>query len=145
MITARLGELEPEEVWSEDDASIRSRDAYPLFWGTGTGGSSMVYFELEQGRRLGAHTHSAEEVVFVVAGTVEVSVGEERERLSAGGIAVAPALAPHDVLGASGETARCIGFFPAGAVVTVFEQPLSPGASRIQGTPAPEGVLGLES
>ena len=141
MIFARLDELETEEVWAEGDPSVRSRDAYPLFWGTGTGGSSVVYFELEAGRRLGAHVHSAEEVVFVVEGTVEVTVADEGRRLSAGALAVVPALTTHDVEGAGAEPARCIGFFPASAVVTVFEQPLLPGDSRIQGTPPPESVV----
>ncbi len=141
MQIARLHELEVEEVWSEQDDSIRHAAAYPTFWGTGSQGSSVVYFELEPQRRLGRHTHSAEEVVLAVEGTVEVTVGDETETLTAPALAVVPPLAPHDVRNAGEGTARCAGVMASAAVVTVFEQELMPGGSRVQGTPAPESVL----
>jgi quercetin dioxygenase-like cupin family protein len=34
-----------------------------------------VYFELEPGKELGAHTDSAEEIVYIIDGTVEATIG----------------------------------------------------------------------
>ena len=136
-----LDQLELAESWSDEDPSMRHRGDYPVFWGTGAAASSVVVFELDPGRRLGRHTHSAEEVVVVLEGDVEVTVGDERSSLSAPGMGVVPPLTSHDVRNTGDGRVRCVGFFPSAAVVTVFEAPLEPGGSRVEGTPPPEGVL----
>jgi quercetin dioxygenase-like cupin family protein len=96
-----------------------------------------VYFELERGKRLGRHTDSAEEVLVVLAGEVDVIVGDERRRLQAGGMAVVPAEAPHDVIGAGDGTARVTGVFPSRTVVSVFDDEWLPYGTRVLGTPPP--------
>ena len=138
MLTAHIDHLKAEDVWAEGHPSIRSRDAYPISWANGASASAVVYFELEPGCRLGSHRHSAEEVLYVIAGSVEATVSGERSSLAAGSMAVVPALAAHDVTAVGDQTVRCLGFFGSGAVETVFEQPLQPAGSRLQGSPSPE-------
>ena len=141
MDVVRLDRLELQDAWSEQDPAVRSRDAYPLFWGSGTAASAMVYFELDPGRRLGRHMHTAEEVLLILAGDVVLDVGEDADSLGAEGVSVVPALRVHDVRNVGGGLARCIGFFPAAAVQTIFEGELQPSGSAVQGTPGPEGLL----
>lgn len=83
----------------------------------------------------GTHTDSAEEILLVLAGTVEVRLGEERGTLGQGAAALIPALVPHSVHNSRTETARCVGFFAAAAVVSTFDQPLMPFGQQAVGTP----------
>ena len=84
MITARLSTQDSPEVWWEQDPTVRVRADFPLSAARGSQHSAVVYFELEPGCRLGRHTDSAEEVLLILQGTVEVTVGEETGRASAG-------------------------------------------------------------
>ena len=76
------------EVWYEDDPTMRLKVNFPFFLGTGTKSTAVVYFEIEPGHRLATHTDSAEEILLVLEGTAEVTLGDERGRLSAGEMAV---------------------------------------------------------
>ena len=138
MLATRLDSLELDETRSKEDPSLRAPTAYPLSWERGARGSAVVYFELEPGCHLGVHSHSAEEVVLVLSGEVDASVGDEEERLAAGTLTLVPAATRHDVRCVGSERARCVGFFPAAAVQTIYEQPLEPDGQRVQGTPAPK-------
>ena len=120
-----------------DDATNVVRAAWPLSRGTGSRSTAAVYFELERGKRLGRHTDSAEEVLVVLTGEVDVVVGNERRRLSAGGIAIVPAEVPHDVVGAGFGTARVTGVFPSNTIVSVFDDEWVPYGTRVLGTPPP--------
>jgi quercetin dioxygenase-like cupin family protein len=131
MITVNLRHLELQEEWSEQDPSQRLRSAFPLYKGMGSENSSVVYFELEPGGAVATHTDSAEEVVLVLEGAVQVTLGEEQGMLSGGELALVPAMVPHSVRNIGTETARAIGFFAAAHVVSTFDQPLLPSGLRV--------------
>jgi quercetin dioxygenase-like cupin family protein len=137
MIAASIDQLELSETTSSDDASLRTRTAYPISWEAGAASSAVVYFELEPGDHLGVHSHSAEELLYVVAGEVEATVGDEVERLGEGSLAVAPSGVNHDVRCVGDTKARCIGFFPSASVQSIYECELDPDGERVQGTPLP--------
>ena len=67
---------------------------------------TVVYNELAPGKRIGRHTDAVDELFFVLAGTVEASVGEET---------------PHHVTNVGDDTARMVGVFPAAPVDSEFE------------------------
>lgn len=90
---------------------------------------------------LGTHTDSAEEVLVVLAGEVDVVVGDQRRRVAAGGIAVVPAEVAHDVVGAGEDTARVAGVFSANTIVSVFDDEWVPYGTRVLGTPPPAEAL----
>jgi len=140
MKTADFTNLELMEAWYENDPSMRITVNFPFFAGTGNESSSVVYFEIEPGRRLGTHTDSAEEVLFVMSGAVEATVGEETGTLTGGQAALIPAMAPHGVRNAGQETARCVGFFAAASVVSTFDQPMMPFGQHAVGTPPADVV-----
>jgi quercetin dioxygenase-like cupin family protein len=120
----------------DDEANV-VRAAWPVHRGTGARSTAAVYFELAPGSHLGVHTDSAEEVLVVIAGEVDVVGGGDRRRVRAGGMAVVPAEAPHDVVSAGGSTARVIGVFSASTVVSVFDDEWLPYGTRVLGTPPP--------
>ena len=135
MIAERIDELELMEVWYEDDPTMRLKVNFPFFLGTGTKSTAVVYFEIEPGCRLGTHTDSAEEILLVLEGTAEVSLGEEQGRLSAGEMALVPAMEPHGLRNAGEDTVRVAGFFSSNVVVSTFDQPMMPFGQRVVGTP----------
>lgn len=140
MHTADLNNLDLHEVSYEGDAAMRVMVHFPFYAGTGNQSSSVVYFEIEPGRYLGRHTDSAEEIVLILSGTVEASLGDQTGQLSAGQAVLIPAMVPHGVRNIGGETARCVGFFSDAIVESIFDRPLMPFGTRNVGTPPVESV-----
>ena len=136
MITATLNNLELHETWTEKDPTQHCQSTFPLAGALGSENSTLVYFELAPGDHLGRHTDSAEEVLLILAGTVEVSVGEESGRLSQGEIALVPTLAPHDLRNVGQETAKVLGFFGSPNIVATFDQVWQPDNTHIIDTAA---------
>jgi quercetin dioxygenase-like cupin family protein len=135
VISAQIGELELMEAWYEDDPTMRVRVNFPFYVGTGTKNTAVVYFEIEPGHRLGTHTDSAEEILLVLDGTAEVSLGDEQGQISAGEMAVVPAMVPHGLRNVGDETVRVVGFFSSNVLVATFDQPMMPFGQRVVGTP----------
>ncbi len=135
MIAERIEDLELMEVWYEDDPTMRLRVSFPFFLGTGTKNTAVVYFEIEPGYRLGTHTDSAEEILLILEGEAEVSLGDELARVSAGEMALVPAMIPHGLRNVGEETVRVAGFFSSNVIVSTFDQPMMPFDQRVVGTP----------
>jgi quercetin dioxygenase-like cupin family protein len=140
MKTVDFATLELLDAWYEHDATMRVTVAFPFFAGTGNESSAVVYFEIEPGRYLGTHTDSAEEIVLLLSGTVEASLGDEKGQLTAGQAALVPAMVPHSIRNIGDEKARCVGFFSAAEVVSTFDQPLMPFGLQAVGTPPVEAT-----
>jgi quercetin dioxygenase-like cupin family protein len=135
MQTANLNTLDLSDAWYEDDPRMRVRVNFPFHAATGNEDSAAVYFEIAPGHYLGTHTDSAEEIVLILAGTVEAHLGDERGTLVAGEAVLIPAMVPHGVHNVGTETARCVGFFAAATVVSTFDHPLMPLGERVVATP----------
>jgi quercetin dioxygenase-like cupin family protein len=135
VIAETIEDLELMEVWYETDPTMRLKVNFPLFLGTGTKNTAVVYFEIEPGYRLGTHTDSAEEILLILQGEVEVSLGEEEGQLCAGQMAVVPAMVPHGMRNVGKERARVAGFFSGNVIVSTFDQPMMPFGQRVVGTP----------
>jgi quercetin dioxygenase-like cupin family protein len=139
--TADLSKLEMLDAWYENDPAMRITVNFPFYAATGNKSSSVVYFEIEPGRYLGTHTDSAEEILLILSGTVEASLGEEMGQLSTGQAALIPEMMPHGVRNAGEEPARCVGFFAAANVVSTFDQPMMPFGQQVIGTPPVEATV----
>ena len=135
MIAERIDQLELMEVWYEDDPTMRLKVNFPFFLGTGTKSTSVVYFEIEPGHRLGTHTDSAEEILLMLSGEAEVTLEDEQGRLSAGEMALVPAMVPHGLRNVGEQTAQILGFFSSNVIVSTFDQPMMPFGQRVLGTP----------
>jgi len=135
MHTTDLDQLELRDAWYEDDPAMRIKVTFPFFAATGNKSSAVVYFEIEPGHYLGTHTDSAEEILLILSGTVEASLGDERGHLTTGQAALVPAMVAHGVRNVGTESARCVGFFSAATVESTFDQPMMPFGQRKIGTP----------
>lgn len=113
------------------------RATWPVHRGTGAASTAAVYVELEPGQQLGRHTDSAEELLVILEGEVEVVVGDERGRLRAGGLAIVPALEVHDVIAVGDRPALVVGAFGANTIVSEFQDGFEPTGVRVVGTPPP--------
>jgi len=103
------------------------RVGFPLSSDTETASTAVVLLEFEPGGELAVHTDSAEELLLVIEGSADATVGDETGRLEAGDIAVVPALAPHGLRNVGDGTLRVVGFFSSSTNVAVFEEPLPTG------------------
>jgi quercetin dioxygenase-like cupin family protein len=116
LYTQRIEDL---ELFSEGGVSF----TFPI---TGQAASAVVYFEVEPGSTLESHTDSAEEILYLVEGSVEATVGDEVGRLEQGSLAVVPANVPHGVRNTGDAVARVVGFFAAGTILSTFAEPPFP-------------------
>lgn len=131
LTTAALDLSQSPELRGETDPDIRVRAAFPLNGSLGTERTAVVHFELAPGCALGTHTDSAEEVLLVLEGTVEVTVGEARDTLGAGTLALVPEMAPHNVRNVGSGPARVVGFFPSDHVTATFDEAFLPLRQRV--------------
>ena len=138
MFAVQLAERDLADISSGTDATRQMRVDFPISSIAGAASTAVVYFELEPGEHTGMHTDSAEEIVLVLSGRAEATVGHERGELSTGGLGLIPALVPHDVRNIGDETVRVVGFFSSATVVSVFDDALLPAGTRVVGTPLPE-------
>lgn len=121
-----LTRIEFMENWADTNPDLHMRNAFPFFKGLGTADSVVVVFELDANKETGTHRDSAEEIVLVLDGDIEVRVGGDVLRLTARQIVVIPANEPHNVRNIGDATARVIGFFASGHVQSRFDEVLQP-------------------
>lgn len=141
MKTVTVPELDLMEVFFDSDRERkRVRVSFPINRWAGADGTAVVCFEVEPGGELPTHTDSAEEILYIVAGRAEVTVGGETGAVAAGDLAVVPAMAPHGLVNDGDETLKVIGFFGSAEVHSAFDEPVQPiGAQELtQGRPAPQ-------
>ena len=139
MLTASTTQLGLIQTYIESDPKARVRVNFPINRTAGSEDSAVVYFEVAPGERLASHTDSAEEVLYIVAGTAEAEVGDERGVVSAGDLAVIPAMVPHGLRNVGGETVKVVGFFSESEIISSFDEPVQPFGMAVvnQGAPAP--------
>ncbi len=140
MLIVKTTEIELVQGWFDSDPErARVRVAFPINKWAGSHDSAVVYFELEPGDRVARHTDSAEEILYVVAGEAEAEVGDERGRLTAGDLAVIPAMVPHGLVNVGAEAVKVVGFFSESEVISSFDEPVQPFGITVlnQGAPAP--------
>jgi uncharacterized cupin superfamily protein len=76
--------------------------------------------------------------MLVLDGTVDQTIGDEHQQLSAGEVSFKPAGVIHDERNVGSETLRCVAFFSSAAILHTWEVPLMPMGSRGFVTPPPE-------
>ena len=135
MITAPPHDARQIEAQCEGDQTTRVTFSWLVSAASGSSSTAVVRTAIEPGQRLGTHRDSVEEVILILEGQAEVSLGDEVAHLSAGELAVVPAMVPHGMRNVGTGMVRFVGFFPSATVASIFDQPLLPGNHRIVGTP----------
>jgi len=141
MLTVQTRNLDLTHFTVDSDPTRDVLADWPVYRDRGAASVAVVYFELAPGKHLGEHTDSAEELLVVLEGEVDAVVGSESRRVSAGGMALVPAQAPHDVRNAGSTTAKVVGVFSSNTIVSVFDQGFGDGSMRVVGTPMPEEAV----
>jgi quercetin dioxygenase-like cupin family protein len=137
-LKARLDEIESVEGWYEDDPAVRVRFGAAFDAANGAAASSTFYLEVPPGHRTPWHTHSAEEVAYVIEGAAEAGVGERKVSVEAGGLLLIPSNVPHGLENVGEGPLRFLAFFSSAAMVHVFDAPMEPMGTRFFTTPDPE-------
>ena len=130
MFVVSYADVELQDAWleGEDDARWRSAGGHGPDAGARASGSSLL--EVPPGGRLPRHTDSAEEVIVVVEGEAAVTMGSETAAVPAGGTALVPADAPHEVRNTGDGVLRFVAVYAAPEVVTRYEAPVQPSGER---------------
>lgn len=127
MTTVNLNQLELNEFTGKENSKQHCRVTFPMLGAHGTQESATVYFELEPGDTLGRHTDSAEELLLILEGEVEVIIGDDKGKAISGTIALVPKMVPHDMHNIGDKTAKVIGFFGgANNIVSTFDDAWMP-------------------
>ncbi|MCB0598590.1 MAG: cupin domain-containing protein [Lewinellaceae bacterium] len=123
MITADLNKLELTEFIAKGNPGQRCKATFPLLGAHGTKDSATVYVELDPGEELGTHTDSAEELLLILEGTIEATVGAETTTASKNQLIVVPKMEPHNFRNVGEGRAKVLGFFGgANHIVATFDQ-----------------------
>lgn len=127
MITVSIKNPELNEFIGVTRKNQHCRATFPLLGANGTKSTAMVYFELQPGDQLGRHTDSAEELLFIMEGDVEVEVGGEVQPASSKSIALVPVMVPHNIINTGKTVAKVLGIFGgANNIVATFEHAMLP-------------------
>jgi quercetin dioxygenase-like cupin family protein len=130
VIVASPEKVEFSDAWIEGDHSARWRSAAAHGPGTGARSSGSSLMEVGPGCKLPRHTDSEEETIAVVSGTAEVVVEDESSQVAAGGVAVVPKDAPHEVRNAGDDALRFVAIYAGTDVVSRYEEDVQPEGSR---------------
>jgi quercetin dioxygenase-like cupin family protein len=133
MIARDLRNIEMFDAWQEEDERLAWRAQFPLMGEPGTESLGSVYFEIEPGKGLASHTDSQDEVVVLLSGSGEGTVGDETSQVNAGGMVFVPAMVPHAFRNTGSETIRALGIFAGAAVVSTFEHVVHPMGIKVFG------------
>ncbi|MBZ0294670.1 MAG: cupin domain-containing protein [Anaerolineae bacterium] len=131
MLTVQLNDLPLRTTWTKGESRQRAHSTFPFLLAQENKGISLVYFELNPGDHLGTHTDSAEEVLFIFEGTVEVTVGEEEVTVEAPALALVPTLVRHNLKNVGDTRAKVAGFFPAKQIIATFDHAWLPDDTHI--------------
>lgn len=137
MITVNLNQIPLTEFTAPGNLGQRCKATFPLIGVHGTKNSATVYFELNPNEQLGTHTDSAEEIILVLEGSVEATVGGEKQIASKGQLLLIPKMLPHNLENIGSEPAKILGFFGgSNNIVATFEQVWEPTGSNMVNTSA---------
>lgn len=130
-----LEELELADFAVGDDPTAQGRLAMPISAASGSP-NTVVYLEVDPGRRIPLHTHNADEVFVVLGGQGVVTAGDDRQEAAQGALVVAPAFVRHGWENTGTETLKLVGFLGANVLISEFDEPVAPFGKASFVTPA---------
>ncbi|MBK9125088.1 MAG: cupin domain-containing protein [Chloroflexi bacterium] len=134
MLSVKLNDLPLRTTWTENVPGQRAHSTFPFLGAEENENTSVVYFELDAGNELGSHTDSAEEILLIMAGSVEVTVGDETTIVEGPSLALVPTMVPHNLRNVGATRAKVVGFFPSRYIVATFENAWLPDNASILDT-----------
>ena len=121
------------ESTSSDDAEWVG--GYFAYGGAGADASTVIYFAVPPGKRLGKHTDTAEETQYFVSGEGELLLDDGAHPVRAGDVIVLTEGTVHDLRNTGTVDLRVIGFFAAPSVSQHWTDEVWPGAGSVTSSP----------
>ncbi|ELR69486.1 hypothetical protein C900_05018 [Fulvivirga imtechensis AK7] len=135
MTTVNLNQIELTEFIGKNDQKQHCKATFPLIGAHGSIELATVYFEIEPGDNLGMHTDSAEELLVILEGEFEATIGKSISKVVKGGIALVPKMVPHDLKNIGNTTAKVLGVFGgANNILATFDKEWLPTHSNVVDT-----------
>ncbi|HET8968395.1 MAG TPA: cupin domain-containing protein [Gaiellaceae bacterium] len=89
---------------------------------------TLIVEEIAPGDRIPLHTHPINEVIVVLAGTPDVTLGDETQRVGPGTVVFIPAGSPHGTRNTGAEPVRLHAMFPSELIgIQYLERNPAPG------------------
>jgi quercetin dioxygenase-like cupin family protein len=108
---------------------------YFAYGGSGAERSTVIYFAVPPGKRLGRHTDTAEETQFFLGGTGELLLDDGAKPVRAGDVVVLTEGTMHDLRNTGDEDLRVVGFFAAPSVEQHWTDEVWPGDLTVTKSP----------
>ncbi len=106
------------------------------YGGAGADTSTVIYFAVPPGKRLGRHTDTAEETQFVLSGTGDLLLDDGPRPMKPGDLIVLKEGVFHDLHNTGTEDLRILGFFSAPSVQQHWStETWPPDDSAVTGSP----------
>lgn len=133
-------DLSPFDERDPDDFRPHSRWAVLVDPGVTTGhvaDITVIIEEIAPGDRIPLHTHPVNEVIVVVAGTPDVTLGDETRRVGPGAVVFIPAGTVHGTRNAGSEPVGIHAMFPSEQIgIRYLERNPAPGTEGDEPQPA---------
>lgn len=108
---------------------------YFAYGGHGAERSTVIYFAVPPGKRLGRHTDTAEETQFILGGSGELLLDDDTKPVRAGDVIVLTEGTAHDLRNTGDADLRVIGFFAAPSVEQHWTAEVWPGDLTVTRSP----------
>jgi quercetin dioxygenase-like cupin family protein len=130
-----VSELDTADLESTSSDDAQWIGGYFAYGGNGANDSTVIYFAVPPGKRLGRHTDTAEETQFFIGGTGELLLDAGAKPVKAGDVIVLTEGTMHDLHNTGTEDLRVIGFFSAPKVEQHWTDEVWPGAGSVTASP----------
>jgi quercetin dioxygenase-like cupin family protein len=140
---SNIATMDPVNVDSLDTFELTSSTTEDAEWvgqfvaygGSGADKSTVIYFAMPSGKRLGRHTDTAEETQYVLSGTGELLLDEGSRPVRAGDVFVLKEGEAHDLRNTGSADLRIIALFSAPQVEQHWTTEIwEPGDLTVTGT-----------
>lgn len=132
MVTVNLNELELAEFTGKENAAQHCKATFPLVGAHGSKNLATVYFEIAPGDHLGTHTDSAEELLIILSGEAEATVGNIKKQAVAGSLILVPEMVPHNIKNTGNTLLKVLGVFGgANNIIATFEKEWLPESNVV--------------
>jgi quercetin dioxygenase-like cupin family protein len=130
-----IDELETADLSSTSSDDAQWVGGYFAYGGNGANASTVIYFAVPPGKRLGRHTDTAEETQYIVGGSGELLLDDGTKPVREGDVIVLTEGTMHDLHNTGSEDLRVVGFFSAPEVSQHWTDEVWPGGLEVTSSP----------
>ncbi len=130
-----FADLDTDDLQSTSSDDAEWVGGYFAYGGSGANDSTVIYFAVPPGKRLGRHTDTAEETQYFVSGSGQLLLDAGPKPVKAGDVIVLTEGTMHDIHNTGDEDLRVIGFFSAPKVEQHWTDEVWPDAGRVTKSP----------